>query len=118
MTKITHLSALPEVFDPGEGVDISITVQNSGYLPLTGELTIEVQTSDGAATVATFNHTVTDLDPTNSQTFNDTWDTTGATEAEYRVVGYMSYEGRTSNIASIILTNFEGFFIFLPLISK
>ena len=119
--EITHLSALPEVFTPGDLVEIDLTVTNTGYLPLSGEVTIEVQTSDGSATLATFTHPVTDLAPADSLDFNAIWDSTGATEAEYRIIGYMRYETRYSNIATVVVTNASSDpenKIYLPLIVR
>ena len=67
-------------------------------------------------TTATFTHAVSDLAPGADVTFDDLWDTTGATEEEYRVLGYVKYGSQTSEIEMVTLVT--QVHVYLPLMMR
>jgi hypothetical protein len=91
-----------------------MVISNTGFVPLSGEAIIQVQTSDGVTTTAVFTHPVTDLAPGAQVVFNDAWDTTGAAEGDYRVLAYVKYGSRTSNLETVALTTLRR--VYLPLV--
>jgi hypothetical protein len=90
--EVTAFSATPGLFQVGDAVDIAMTFYNTGTVPLTGTAIIQVQTADGVTVVHTFTHTVANLAPGNTTILNNAWNTTGATDEGYRIVGYVLYD--------------------------
>ena len=87
----------------GDTVNTSLVFSNTGSIAITGTAIIEVQTTDGASTIETFNHTVANLAPGSAVTLNDVWDTTGATGDEYRVIGYVLYESKSTAVEEVTI---------------
>jgi hypothetical protein len=114
--EITAFSATPDFFRPGEPIDISVVINNTGSAPLSGEAIIQVQTASGMTTTAVFTHPVTSLAPGAELAFNDVWDTTDATEKDYRVLGYVKHDSRASEVEAVNLTTRRR--IYLPLIAR
>ncbi len=112
--EISSFAATPDFFRPGEPIDISMVINNTGSVPLSGEAIIQVQTSDGVTTTAVFTHPVTDLALGAQVVFNDAWDTTSAAEGDYRVLAYVKYGSRTSEVETVHLTTRRR--IYLPLV--
>jgi len=71
---------------------------------------------DSGEIVEDFRHAVTNLAPANSITFDDAWDTSGAEEGPYTVVGYVLYDSRTTSIEAITVSTEA--YIYLPVILK
>lgn len=88
--EVTEFSVSPHIFQPGDGVDAVLSFSNTGDLPLGGQLVVQVQTMTGDL-VETFTQDFADLPDGASATAVFTWDSTGATEPDYRIIGYVSY---------------------------
>jgi hypothetical protein len=112
--EVTAFDASHEVFQPGDDIDLSLTVSNTGHLPLDGEVIIMVQPSGVATATATFTQTVTGLAPGASLTFEPTWDTSGVDSGEYRILGYVKYEAKTTEIETIEVSSLR--YVYLPLV--
>jgi hypothetical protein len=114
--QVTDLIATPDFFRPGDTVDITMTLTNTGSLSLTGEAVIQIQVIGGLTTTATFTHTVSDLLPGAGIDLNDVWNTTGVTADDYRIIGYVKYDSRSTNTAAAYVTARRR--IYLPLVLR
>jgi len=113
--EVTTFTATPTLFDIGDTIDVSLVFSNTGTVPATGTAIIQVQ-DDSGEIVEDFRHAVTNLAPANSITFDDAWDTSGAEEGPYTVVGYVLYDSRTTSIEAITVSTEA--YIYLPVILK
>jgi len=114
--EIASLEAAPELFTVGETIDISMVFENVGTLPITGTAVIQVQTIDGPAVTGPFTHTVTGLAPGSSIELNEAWDTSGVALGDYRVIGYILYDSRSTGVSTVALTNLRR--IYLPAVLR
>ena len=114
--EITTLQATPEFFTVGETVDISMVFENVGTLPITGTAVIEVQTAAGLAVTGPFTHTVEGLAPGLSVELHEAWDTTGVALGDYRVIGYVLYDARSTGASAVALTNARH--VYLPVVLR
>jgi hypothetical protein len=111
--EITAFGAAPGTFDPGDGVQVSMTIRNAGDVPLSGQAAIEVWRSDGTR-IETLTHPVSGLSPGATLTFDDTWDTTGTARDTYALHGIVSYDGTTLGTESILVRSVHP--IYLPVV--
>ena len=51
-----------------------------------------------------FRHNVTDLMPSESISFSDTWNTSGAEESSYNIIGYVLYDSTTAEPVSVTVS--------------
>ncbi|MBN1314848.1 MAG: hypothetical protein JXA42_05250 [Anaerolineales bacterium] len=116
--EVTSLTATPEEFDVGDMVDISMTFANSGTIPITGTVVLEIQTNDGLSTTMTYTETIVDLQPLQGVQIDTQWDTSAAMAGDYRLVGYVSYEGQTTGIRIVLLMGKGESMIYLPLVIR
>ena len=114
--EITSLQATPELFNVGETVDILMVFENVGTLPITGTAVIEVQTAGGLAVSGPFTHTVEGLAPGHLVELNEAWDTTGVALGDYRVIGYVLYDARSTGASTVALTNLRR--VYLPVVLR
>ena len=114
--EITSLQATPEFFAVGETVDISMVFDNIGTLPITGTAVIEVQTAAGLAVTGAFTRTVEGLAAGLSVELHEAWDTTGVALGDYRVIGYVLYDARSTGVSTVTLTNARH--VYLPLVLR
>ncbi len=114
--EITAFSATPGLFQPGDPIATSLTLHNSGSVTITGEAIIQVQTGSGLTVTQTFTHAVTALAPDATVVLNDLWDTTDAAEAEYRIIGYLKYDARTTEIETVYVATRA--YVYLPLVLR
>jgi hypothetical protein len=112
--EVTAFDASHDFFQPGDDIDLSLTVSNTGHLPLDGEVIIMVQPSGVATATATFTHTVTGLAPGAGLTFEPTWDTSGIDRGDYRILGYVKYESKATEIETIEVSSLR--YVYLPLV--
>ncbi len=113
---ITALSATPDFFRPGDSISISMTVANGGSVAVSGEAIVQIYPSGVSTPTAVFTQTVTDLAPAGTFVLNDVWDSTGITDESYRVVGYLKYDARTTNVETVIVSTQTH--IYLPLVLR
>jgi hypothetical protein len=112
--EITAFGATPGLFQPGDLIDISMTVINNGSTAVSGEMVVNVYATGVSTPTTTFTQTVIDLSASDTAVFNDVWDTTGVGEEEYRIIGYMKYDARTTEIEMVTVSTRAR--LFLPLI--
>jgi hypothetical protein len=114
--EISAFTATPTTFQPGDSIDISLVISNTGTLPITGTATIEVQTADGVTVTTTYTHAVSNLNPATGTTLDDVWETTVATEGTYRIIGYLTYDAKTTGVEVVEVRT--GVHIYLPLVLR
>jgi parallel beta-helix repeat protein len=106
---VTALTATPEHFELGDEIAINMTFANTGTVNLTGTAIVRVINGTGG-TVEEYRHNVTDLLPSESVGFRDTWDTSGAEEGSYTIVGYVLYDGKATDPVSVMVGTETGGF--------
>ncbi|MCJ7548706.1 MAG: C25 family cysteine peptidase, partial [Anaerolineae bacterium] len=114
--EVTALTATPAVFTAGDAVNIAMTFENTGTVPITGTAVIQVRPVDGITTTAAFTQTLTNLAPGVSVVWDDTWDTTGAVAEAYGVLGYVTYNSMASEPVEILVQTKA--YIYLPLVVR
>jgi len=88
--EVTTLNATPTLFKIGNSVNVTLTFQNMGDVPITGTAHIQIAHTDGLTFTTVFTHPVTNLTPGNTITVADTWATAGMPEGDYAILGYVS----------------------------
>jgi hypothetical protein len=112
----TALGATPRFFEVGDPIDISMTISNTGPSAVSGEAIVKVFATGVSTPTAVFSQTVTDLASGNAFLMNEVWDTTATTEEEYRVIGYMKYDSRTTEVETAVVSTRA--YIYLPLVLR
>nr|QNO51068.1 hypothetical protein HCFNICHJ_00025 [Methanosarcinales archaeon ANME-1 ERB6] len=102
--EITNFTATPEYFDIGDDIDINMAFNNNGTVNITGVAVTRILNLTGDV-VEEFRHNVTDLMPSESIGFDDTWDTSGAEEGSYKILGYVLYDSKATSPATVIVTS-------------
>lgn len=113
--RVAGLTATPQTFRAGNSVTLSMTFSNTGSVSLTGTAVLRVQTATGTA-VQKFKHDIANLAAGSAATLSDTWNTTGAASGAYTVIGYVSYDGGTTEPQ--IFTLCSGTCIYLPFVLR
>lgn len=114
--EIASLDATPQLFNEGETIDISMVFGNVGTLPITGTAVIEVQTAEGLTITGPFTQTVDELTAGHSIEIHEVWDTTGVALGDYRVIGYVLFDARSTGASTVALTNLRR--IYLPVVLR
>jgi hypothetical protein len=113
---VTTLSA-PTFFKPGQTINASLTFHNAGDIALNGVAYIEVYPTGEVTRTAIFTQTINNLQPAQSITFPATWNTTGVSDGDYRLIGHVKYaENLTSNAKEVLLSTTAK--VYLPLILR
>jgi hypothetical protein len=113
--EITIFDVSTAIFEPGELIEIDMTFTNAGDLPISGEGMIQVQ-AEGGEIIRTYEMPFADLGSGASLPFSYSWDSTGASEGDYKVLSFVKYDSQTTPIVSTrFTTNLE---VFLPLILR
>ncbi len=112
---ITQFSVTPDHFDVGESLSLSLTFQNTGTVDATGTGIMRVEDEAGQ-TVAEFQQMISALGPGETVTLTDTWDTTGQAGGVYNLVGYVAYNGLTTDLATATAATEAR--VYLPRISR
>lgn len=92
--QVTALTASPRLFKIGNSVNMTLTFQNTGDMPITGTAIIQIAHTGGLTSTAVFTHSVTNLTPGNTITVANTWATTGQPEGDYAILGYIMDGGQ------------------------
>jgi parallel beta-helix repeat protein len=100
--EITNFTATPEYFDIGDAVDINMTFNSTGTVDITGTAITKIKNSTGYV-AEEFRHNVTDLMPSESISFGDTWDTSGAEEGSYNIIGYVLYDSKATEPVTVTI---------------
>ena len=103
--EIVSFTATPECFDIGDEIEMEMAFKNNGTVKITGTAIIRVFNSTGGA-VEEFRHNITDLTPSGSVSFSDTWDTSGTEEgSSYTIIGYVLYDSKSTDPATVTVRN-------------
>ncbi len=103
--EIASFTAAPECFDIGDEIGIAMAFENNGTVNITGTAIIRVLNSTGG-TAYEFRHNVTNLTPSESVSFSDAWDTSGAEAGSYyTIIGYVLYDSRSTDPATVTVRN-------------
>jgi len=113
--QVTALTATPEIFDPGDRIDLTLVFSNTGTVPITGTAVIQVQ-DGGGEIVQAFNHAIGGLDPGQAVSLEEGWDTSGAAEGSYRILGYVLYDAKATQ--PVVATVRARARIYLPVIMR
>jgi parallel beta-helix repeat protein len=93
---ISSLMVTPKVFDVGDMIQIDMTFDNTGTIPIDGTAVTAVYDSIGLL-VKEFNAEVTQLLPLESMNFNFVLDTTPFHEGCYELLSYVAYNGKSTD---------------------
>ena len=114
--EVTSFTAEPGVFCPGETVSLLMTFQNMGTVPINATATLEVQELPGLATTAVFTRAIAGLAPSASAVLADDWETSGAADSSYRVVGRVQYHSTSTDSVFVEVSTAAD--VYLPLVLK
>jgi len=112
---ISQFTVTPNHFDVGDSLSISLTFSNTGTVDATGTGVIWIENQAGE-TVREFQHEISALAPGATTTLNDTWNTGGESGGTYALVGYVAYNGLTTDPATATVGTEAR--IYLPRISR
>jgi hypothetical protein len=113
---ITAFSATPKFFSTGQPIHAVLTFKNTGSLPVVGSAQIIVRNEAGSV-MKGFSQPITNLPPGQSQSLDASWDTTGAALGRYRVIGWVEFEGQSTDPKVVVVSN-EWPKTYLPLVLK
>jgi hypothetical protein len=113
--RLTGLGANQEHFAPGDRINLSMGVRNTGTVPIDGTAVFLVERSEDLSITQAITVPVSGLAPGASVKVPATWDTTGAQYDRYRVVGYFKFFSQTTEPRDLILYRPR---IFLPLVVR
>jgi hypothetical protein len=94
--EITSFDASPKTFHLGENVEAHLEFRNNGATNIAGTAIIRVIDSDGDI-IDESDHEISDLMPSQSVSFTDTWKTTNVAPGSYDIVGFVLYEGKSTD---------------------
>jgi len=112
---VGNLLVTPEFFDPGDLVDISFDFTNTGPTVITGTAYAIVQSPTITNTVI-FTDLIFGLNPGNNQSFQFSWDTQDASEAEYQVLIYVMFNSTSTDPLVANVAPYKH--IYLPLVRR
>ena len=113
--EVTSFTAEPIVFECGEDVRASLIFSNTGTVPLSGTLEIQVQSSEGEV-IEQLIDDFEDLAPGGACQFDGVLDTTGWPRDAYLVLGYARYDARTTDAQMVAVSNLEH--VYLPVVMR
>ncbi|MBM4460388.1 MAG: hypothetical protein FJ011_21940, partial [Chloroflexi bacterium] len=113
--EVASLTASPTFFHVGDAIDVALVFSNTGTVPITGTAVIQVTDAAGAI-VQEYHHAISGLAPAAALRFDDRWTTSGAAGGQYRIVGYVLYDSRATEIKSVMVGTTRP--VHLPLILK
>jgi len=101
--RVTGLTAGQAYFSPGDRIELSMGILNTGTVPIDGEAVFLVQRSGDLALTEMLTATVRTLAPGESVRVPATWDTRGVEDYRYRVQGYLKFVSGATESAELIL---------------
>jgi len=104
--QVSHFTVSSERFTVGDIIDIEMHFANVGVLPIDGEAVIQVQTLRGEI-ISDYREPFTGLPSSSVIPVTYAWDSAGALDTDYKVVGYVQYNSQTTppkvlNITTLI----------------
>jgi hypothetical protein len=113
---ITAFTVEPTLFDVGQPIDLSLSFENIGSLPITGTAVIQVLDAANSG-LALFEHDIGGLLPGALVTVDEVWDTSSAAEGTYRIVAHVAY-GSTATNPVVAKVTTEARHIYLPVVMR
>ncbi len=103
LLNITGFDVEPKHFKIGDKVEMSLEALNTGSTTLDGKCIFMIQNENG--TIWNSYQNFSSFSPKSSLKFTSTWDTSSAKKgALYYVIGYVSYESRTTPLMVIMIS--------------
>jgi hypothetical protein len=112
---ITGFQAEPGHFAIGQSINLSLTFENTGTVPVMGTAVIQVR-NEADDTVQEFSHEIANLAPGASAALEDAWDTSEAGEGTYRIVAHVAYDSTATDPAVAIVSTHSR--LYLPLVVR
>jgi len=105
MINVTGFNVGPKHFTIGDPIKVELEARNAGSCTISGRCVFIVL--EGGEEVQRFHLNFSSLAPGGSLKFTSTWNTSSAEKgAIYRVIGYVSYESRTTDpMVAVVSTN-------------
>jgi PKD repeat protein len=103
----TRLGAEPSVLQPGEWVDLDLTINNSGSVPLTGTAVLLIQHSEDLTHTLTITVPFANLKTGHSMNLPAGWDSRGFELGTYQLLGYAKFMGMTTDPLSTTLILYQ-----------
>lgn len=113
--EITSFAVAPKRFDPGDSVDVSLAFTNTGTVPITGTLVVQIQ-DEGEDIVAEFTDSFAGVAPGTGASLEAIWDTTGVGAEDFMLVGYALYDGKSCEPVTVAVE--AGRRVCLPLVMR
>ena len=111
--ELTQFTADRETFVPGDQVDLSVRVANTGTVPITGTAVFLLHASGSLSITQMITAPINGLAPGATRNGNVTWDTTDAEAISYRVQAFFKFFGQTTEPMVLTLHRPR---IYLPLV--
>lgn len=105
--QVSALTAIPAALQPGDELDLSMAVENTGTEPFSGTAYLLIQSPGSLTSTALITMPITDLDSGSDLVLPAVWDTTGAELGDYQVLAYAKYMGRTTDPITASITLFQ-----------
>ncbi len=113
--EVTEFSVSPAIFKPGNVIGTTLEFTNTGDLPLSGQAVIQVQTLTDDI-VTEFVQPFSALAAGSTATAQLDWNSTAASETDYRLVGYVNYSSQTTPaVIKLISTHTD---VYIPLVKR
>ena len=100
--EITRFSVTPQTYKPGDSILATLAFKNTGTVSVGGTAIVEVRDTAGLV-IQTFAHDFEALAPSSVVAFEDRWDTSKAKPGSHRVLGYVLYDGRSTEPAMVMV---------------
>jgi hypothetical protein len=113
--QVTSLTASSPTFSPGDAIWLTMGVANTGTVPISGTGVFLVQPTGSLSVTQVISFPVEGLLPRQTIRSSRVWDTTGARENSYRVLGYFKFRAQATEPMSLTLYRPR---IFLPLVMR
>ena len=91
--KVLSLDVKPEPYQSGDSIQVNMIFKNSGNTDISGTAIIQILNSTD--TIQKYEHTFSDLTPSQTIEFTDVWKTR-TVDNTVKIVGYIMYEGYTT----------------------
>jgi hypothetical protein len=113
--RLTGLTSNQEHFAPGDVINLSLGVQNTGTVPIDGTAVCLIRRSEDLSVTQMLTVPVTGLLPSASKKILTSWDTTGAEAYRYRVSCYLRFFSQATEPKELYLYRPR---IFLPVVRR
>jgi hypothetical protein len=100
--EISNFAVTPKYFNIGDNIEISMTFENNGTVNITGQAITKIINIFGD-TIKEFRHNFSDLASYESISFNDIWATVGEDKGFYKVISYVSYDGKSTEPKTAVI---------------